>query len=174
MCGKVQTGLLYAILIVAVWSRAGSALASPMGEERRFLPWLTAHLMVEERRSVEDIAKSLPSIDLEIYFTFGSSVLQVESMPTLNALGAALTSPTLKDATLLIVGHTDGLESDDFATVLSLRRATAVKQYLVTQFKISSGRLVTDGQGSKHLKNAKNPFADENRRVEIINIKDSR
>jgi outer membrane protein OmpA-like peptidoglycan-associated protein len=164
--------LLYPVLFIAVCCATGSA--SPIGKEWRVLPWIEARLEDHEREQVERIAKNRPAIDLEIYFRFGSSVLQAESMQQLDALGAALSSPELKDAVLMVAGHTDGLESDDFARVLSLRRATTVKEYIVKHFSVASDKLVVAGYGSGDLKDLKNPFADENRRVQIVNLVDSR
>ena len=49
------------------------------------------------------------------------------------------------------------------------RRAAAVKQHLVTVHRIAPDRLLAYGRGLTALKNAADPFAAENRRVQVIN-----
>ena len=49
------------------------------------------------------------------------------------------------------------------------RRAAAVKDFLVRTFGIASDRLVAYGRGKSALKNTADPFAAENRRVQVVN-----
>ena len=49
------------------------------------------------------------------------------------------------------------------------RRAAAVKEYLVRTFGIAPDRLASYGRGKSLLKNTADPFAAENRRVQVIN-----
>ena len=65
-----------------------------------------------------------------------------------------------------IEGHADASGSAEFNQVLSQRRAEAVKSYLVS-LGAEPEMLATAGAGAKELKNATDPFAPENRRVEI-------
>jgi flagellar motor protein MotB len=53
---------------------------------------------------------------------------------------------------------------------LSRRRAEAVKQFLVRTCQLDSNQLSVVGFGSEQLKNKIDPFADENRRVQIVNV----
>jgi flagellar motor protein MotB len=48
------------------------------------------------------------------------------------------------------------------------RRAEVVKRLLVEQFKFPADALVAVGFGKQRLKNAADPLAGENRRVEIV------
>jgi len=48
---------------------------------------------------------------------------------------------------LVITGHTDNIGSEADNLTLSLQRAAGVKQYLVDQYKIDSGRLIIQGAG---------------------------
>ena len=41
---------------------------------------------------------------------------------------------------------------------------------LITKFGIGAERLVAKGMGAKHLKNARDPLAAENRREKIVNV----
>jgi OmpA-OmpF porin, OOP family len=65
-----------------------------------------------------------------------------------------------------IEGHADASGAAEFNEVLSQRRADAVKAYLVS-LGADETMLATAGAGAKEPKNAANPLAAENRRVEI-------
>ena len=69
-----------------------------------------------------------------------------------------------------IEGHTDAKGSADYNLALSQKRAEAVRQYLIANFGIDGKKLVATGMGFKHLKNAKDELAAENRRVQIVNL----
>ena len=45
-----------------------------------------------------------------------------------------------------------------------------MRQHLIATYGIDGAKLVATGMGSKHLKNAKQPLAAENRRVQIVNL----
>ncbi len=65
-----------------------------------------------------------------------------------------------------IEGHADATGSESANTVLSQRRAEAVRDYLVKN-GVDQGMLAAVGLGAKVPKVSKDPFAAENRRVEI-------
>jgi outer membrane protein OmpA-like peptidoglycan-associated protein len=111
-----------------------------------------------------------PSVDLEIFFAYKSTVIAPEAASALEPLGRALSDPRLAGDTFLIAGHSDGKGSADYNVDLSQKRAEAVRLYLITKFGIGPERLVATGMGTKHLKNAKDPLAAENRRVQIVNV----
>ena len=85
-------------------------------------------------------------------------------------LGRALTNPDLQGSVFLIGGHTDAKGDDDYNQRLSERRASAVKRFLKERFDIPDDTLVTAGYGEEQLKNESDPFAAENRRVQIVNL----
>jgi hypothetical protein len=64
-------------------------------------------LLEEERNEVAEIAQAKPTIDLEIRFGPDSAVISPLARMQLEALGRALSSPALKDMTIVIAGHTD-------------------------------------------------------------------
>lgn len=111
-----------------------------------------------------------PSVDLDIRFEFDSDVLLPEARAQLDALGDALSSGPLSQYRFKIVGHTDGVGEEAYNLSLSDRRARSVKSYLTGTYSILSGRLVEVGLGEQELKNAADPEAPENRRVEVINL----
>ena len=65
-----------------------------------------------------------------------------------------------------VVGHADASGTPEANQQLSVKRAEAVKEYLV-QKGADSSMLIVVGQGSKDPVNPSNPLAPENRRVEI-------
>lgn len=130
----------------------------------------TRQLTLGERERVSDIAKSKPSIDLEVYFAYDSSEVSRSAESDLMKLGRALTNPDLEGSIFLIGGHTDAKGDDDYNQKLSERRAAAVKRFLKEKFDIPDDTLVTAGYGEEQLKNPSDPFAAENRRVQIVNL----
>ncbi len=114
--------------------------------------------------------KQLPSVDLEVLFEFDSAQMTAAAIEVLTPLGRALSDERLADGQFLIAGHTDGKGKASYNLELSQRRAEAVREFLMTNFKIDGGRLVAKGFGKRHLKNAQQPRAGENRRVQIVNV----
>jgi outer membrane protein OmpA-like peptidoglycan-associated protein len=113
--------------------------------------------------------EGLPTVDLEIYFEFASARLSPRAMATLGALGLTLSDPRLADQTFVIAGYTDRKGKPDFNIRLSQMRADTVRQFLINKFNIDGNRLIAKGYGKTQFKNASNPLADENRRVQVIN-----
>jgi outer membrane protein OmpA-like peptidoglycan-associated protein len=70
----------------------------------------------------------------------------------------------------MLAGHTDGKGGDAFNQDLSERRAEAVKRYLIARYKLPAANLIAVGYGKSMLKNQANPFAAENRRVQVVNM----
>lgn len=130
----------------------------------------TRQLTATERAEVADIAKSKPSIDLEVYFDYNSSEISASADPDLRTLGKALTNPELRGSVFLIAGHTDAKGGTDFNQKLSERRAASVKKFLQENYDIPDDSLVTAGYGREQLKNSSDPYASENRRVQIVNL----
>jgi outer membrane protein OmpA-like peptidoglycan-associated protein len=154
-------------------SRADAARAA---EEGSFIDTLrnrtTRSLTTDEREKVASIAKSKPSIDLEINFEYNSAAIGQKALPQVTALGDALTSANLKGRTFVVAGHTDAKGSDTYNQSLSERRADAVKRFLLEKYGIDANNLVTVGYGKMQLKNSASPFAGENRRVQVVNVAD--
>jgi outer membrane protein OmpA-like peptidoglycan-associated protein len=114
--------------------------------------------------------KQLPSVDLEILFEFDSVKMTPAAIEALTPLGRALSDERLADGQFLIAGHTDGKGKTSYNRELSQRRAEAVREFLVANFKIDGSRLVAQGFGESRLKNPQQPRAAENRRVQIVNF----
>jgi len=99
-------------------------------------------------------------------FDFDKAVLKPEGKKQLDDMAAKLKEINLE--VVVAVGHTDSVGTDAYNQKLSIRRAEAVKAYLVTK-GIEANRVYTEGKGKKQ------PVADnktaegraKNRRVEI-------
>jgi len=110
-----------------------------------------------------------PSINVEIPFGYASAVLGPTAKSILSILGEALGKPEFIGVAFLIYGYTDARGSTKYNQRLSQRRAEAVKGLLVQQFNLPATTLIAVGYGKTQLKNAAEPFARENRRVQIMN-----
>ena len=108
--------------------------------------------------------------DLEINFDYNSADISKKSLPSVQALGKALTNPDLKGSTFVVAGHTDAVGSDAYNQDLSERRADSVKRYLVEKYNIPGADLVTVGYGKSKLKDPSQPLAEVNRRVQVVNM----
>jgi len=103
---------------------------------------------------------------LDVFFDFDKSVLKPEAKIRLDELLGKLARTDYE--LVIIVGHTDGIGGAAYNDALSLRRAAAVKAYLVSR-KVEPQRIYTEGKGRTQ------PIADnrsaegraKNRRVEI-------
>jgi outer membrane protein OmpA-like peptidoglycan-associated protein len=132
----------------------------------------TRSLSFDDREHMAAIAPTRPKIDLEINFDYDSAAVNARSEPQLNNLGKALTSGELAGSVFMLGGHTDARGSDGYNQSLSERRAETVKRFLMDNYHIAITNLVSAGYGKKGLKNATDPFAAENRRVEIVNVEE--
>jgi len=112
-------------------------------------------------------ASAVPRIDMAVTFEFGAARLTEEAEQLLSNLGLALQSSGLADQRFKLAGHTDSVGSHEVNDRLSLARAQAVRDFLVTRFAISAEKLETEGHGKRALLFPERPEADENRRVEI-------
>jgi outer membrane protein OmpA-like peptidoglycan-associated protein len=130
----------------------------------------TRSLSSGEREEIATIAQTKPNIDLEINFDYNSADISAKSMPSVQALGRALSNPDLKGSTFIVAGYTDAAGSDSYNQDLSERRADAIKRYLTGKFGIVGSDLVTVGYGKTKLKDPNQPLADVNRRVQVVNM----
>jgi outer membrane protein OmpA-like peptidoglycan-associated protein len=130
----------------------------------------TRSLSSAEREEIATIAKDKPNIDLEITFDYKSADISTKSLPSVQALGRALTNSDLKGSTFIVAGHTDAAGGESYNQDLSERRADAIKHYLMQNYGIASADLVTVGYGKSKLKDPNQPLAEVNRRVQVVNM----
>jgi outer membrane protein OmpA-like peptidoglycan-associated protein len=127
-------------------------------------------LSPENRDQMAGIVSKSKSVDLNVNFEFNSASLTPSVEPQLNDLGKVLTSPELAGSVIMLGGHTDAKGSDPYNQGLSERRAETVKRFLIEKYHIPAARLLSAGYGKRDLKNTADPFAAENRRVQIANV----
>ena len=102
----------------------------------------------------------------DAHFDFDKSALKPEGKAKLDDLVGKLKAVNLE--VVIAIGHTDSIGSNAYNQKLSMRRASSVKQYLVSK-GIEANRIYTEGKGETQ------PVADnktkegraKNRRVEI-------
>jgi len=106
------------------------------------------------------------TLSAEALFDFDKSVVKPEGRSSLDELVAKIAQIDLE--VIIVIGHTDSIGTDAYNQRLSMRRAEAVKAYLVGK-GIDTNRITAEGRGEKQ------PVADnktrqgraKNRRVEI-------
>jgi len=145
--------------------------------EGRFMQTLrnrpTRSLSVKEREEIAAIVKDKPKIDLEINFDYNSANISAKSLPSVQALGRALSNPDLKGSTFVVAGHTDAAGGETYNQDLSERRADSMKRHLVEKFGIDVADLITVGYGKTKLKDPAHPTAEVNRRVQVVNMENN-
>jgi OOP family OmpA-OmpF porin len=106
------------------------------------------------------------SIKAEALFDFDKAIVKPEGRKLLDQVAARQAQINLE--TIIAVGHTDWIGSDAYNQALSVRRADAVKAYLVSK-GVPANRITASGKGKA------NPVADnrtaagraQNRRVDV-------
>lgn len=113
-------------------------------------------------------ANCVSAPQLSVHFPTGSAQLPQSQWPTLADIARFM--KTYPDAHLLLAGHADTAGTDRVNLPLSLARANAVKQVLVTDYEVGSERLMVSGEGSSmpvaSNRDSKGKYL--NRRVEFV------
>ena len=105
-------------------------------------------------------------LNADTFFDFDKDTLKPEGRQVLDQVASQV--ETLNLETLIAVGHTDSIGSEQYNQGLSERRANSVKNYLVGK-GIPTDRIYTEGKGetSPVADNATREGRAQNRRVEI-------
>ena len=132
----------------------------------------TRGITIEERTELAVIVEKaqMPAIDLDVNFEFNSAALTADATILLQKLGTALQVKELAGTSILLAGYTDAKGAPDYNQRLSEDRSKSVLAYLMTNFQVSSDKLVAVGYGEEGLKNPADPNASENRRVRVVNL----
>lgn len=111
-------------------------------------------------------AREASALSVPVQFGFDSAELSAQSRQQLDAIadGIKLTEGTVK---VVIEGHTDAKGRASYNDRLSLRRAAAVRDYLVRERKLPVKLLMVEGLGSQKLLDKADPYSARNRRVQF-------
>ena len=113
---------------------------------------------------------NVPRLVVEIRFDEDTPIVRPESYRTVGRIADTLTHRSLLSNKFLIVGHAAALGRRDYNLTLSQRRADAIRDILVTTFKISPKRLQAIGLGEEQLLDAAHPAAATNQRIRIATV----
>ena len=112
----------------------------------------------------------LRQFNVEIVFDFDSATIRPESYETIGLMADALHHPYLLQYRFLVIGHTDAKGDRTYNLNLSQKRAESIREALTTTFRVDPARLDAVGLGEEELRDPADPFAQVNRRVQLINI----
>jgi OmpA-OmpF porin, OOP family len=106
------------------------------------------------------------AISLPVQFAFDSADILPAARTQLDALAEGIR--LLPEGKVVVIeGHTDAVGAAPYNDQLSVRRADAVKRYLVAEQRLDPGRLRTVGKGQREPQAGSEPTAAENRRVQF-------
>jgi len=113
-----------------------------------------------------------PFIDVHILFDTNSSNIKTVSLLQLEEIAKSLNSPTLKNTTILIEGHTDSEGSASYNLKLSTKRAKSVQRALTGRFDVRISRTQIKGYGESQptASNTTEEGKARNRRVTFVNV----
>lgn len=137
--------------------------------------------IVEEEALAEDLIVSSSQIEKKIkeegkiaiygiYFDHNSAEIKPESEPTIEQIAIYLKdNPSIK---LYVVGHTDNTGSYEYNLKLSMNRAKAVVNKLISEYGINPNRLKAVGVGpvAPIDSNETEEGRSRNRRVELVQM----
>jgi outer membrane protein OmpA-like peptidoglycan-associated protein len=153
-----------AVLGGALGAGGGYIWSKKMQEQKAAMEKATAGTGVAVSQTADNRLKlDIPS---DVSFDVGRSAIKPNFAPVLNHFATSLNQNTV--TTVTIIGHTDSTGSDAINNPLSVDRANAARDYLVSR-GVARTRIVTDGRGSREpvADNSTQQGRDKNRRVEI-------
>lgn len=104
-------------------------------------------------------------ININIVFDYDSAALRADQRGKLVNLCTALKDTVME--TFRIIGHTDAHGPPYYNEKLSRSRAAEVKRYLVSDCGLPAPKLEVLGVGEAYPLEGRDPYAEENRRVEF-------
>jgi outer membrane protein OmpA-like peptidoglycan-associated protein len=117
-----------------------------------------------------DVA-NLPAFNAQIQFDADTPIIQPESYQTVGRIADALVHASLLPYTFLIVGHVESnSKTREANTILSQRRADAIRDVLVNTFKISAKRIQSIGLGEEQLLDRARPTSAVNGQTQILTL----
>jgi outer membrane protein OmpA-like peptidoglycan-associated protein len=153
-----------AVLGGAVGAGGGYLWSKKMQDQKVAMERATAGTGVAVSQTADNRLKL--DIPADISFDVGRSAIKSNFAPVLTQFASSLNQNPI--TTVTIIGHTDSTGSDAINNPLSVDRANAARDYLVSR-GVASQRIATDGRGSREpiANNATEQGRAQNRRVEI-------
>jgi outer membrane protein OmpA-like peptidoglycan-associated protein len=153
--------------LVATREQLGQETTSRLQAEktaREAMDWLTAASIAKVKEEPRGTVITLPG---SVLFASGKSTLLGSAMDKLSQVADVLKDEP--DHRIIVEGHTDSRGSDELNQNLSMRRADAVRAYLITR-GVPADRIEAAGLGSSRpvADNASAEGRADNRRVEIV------
>uniref|UniRef100_A0A931GBX6 OmpA family protein n=1 Tax=Pseudomonas chaetocerotis TaxID=2758695 RepID=A0A931GBX6_9PSED len=153
------------------WAGGGAVLGAGMAAAYCWVHGAEEQqVAVVEEVVVEEMAVAEPAeavrVELDVKFDFDKAQVKQESYGDIKALADFMKQ--YPQTSTVVEGHTDSVGSDAYNQGLSERRASAVREVLVNQYGVESGRVQAVGYGESRPV-ADNATADGraiNRRVE--------
>lgn len=153
-----------AVLGGAVGAGGGYIWSKKMQDQKAAMERATAGTGVAVSQTPDNRLKlDIPS---DVSFDVGRAAIKPNFAPVLNHFATSLNQNPV--TTVTIIGHTDSTGSDAINNPLSVDRANAARDYLVSR-GVARTRIATDGRGSREpiADNNTQQGRDKNRRVEI-------
>lgn len=103
-------------------------------------------------------------------FDFDSDTLKPEGKQAIGAVAEKIKSKGASVVDVNIIGHTDSVGPEEYNKGLSVRRATAVKDYIVAEYPDVDASLIDvsgDGEANPVADNSTSAGRAQNRRVDI-------
>jgi len=150
-----------AIIGAAVGGAAGAIIGDQMDRQ-------AAELKVKVKGAkVERVGEGIQvTFESGLLYDFDSDAVKAESKTNLRELATSLEK--YPDSDILILGHTDSVGTDEYNKGLSVRRADAAAEYLISQ-GVRRSRVATGGLGEEEpvVANSTEDGRRQNRRVEV-------
>ena len=153
-----------AVLGGAAGAVGGNIWSKKMQDQKAAMEQATVGTGVAVSQTADNRLKlDIPS---DVSFDTGRSDIKPNFGPILNQFATSLNQNAVTNVT--IIGHTDSTGSDAVNNPLSIDRAAAARDYLVSR-GVARTRIVTDGRGAREpiADNNTQQGRDKNRRVEI-------
>ena len=155
----------------STWAGGGALVGAGMAAAYCWVHGAEAQqVVVVEEVVVEEVAVAEPAeavrVELDVKFDFDKAEVKQESYGDIKALADFMKQ--YPQTSTVVEGHTDSVGSDAYNQGLSERRASAVRDVLVSQYGVESSRVQAVGYGESRPV-ADNATADGraiNRRVE--------
>ena len=156
----------------STWAGGGALVGAGMAAAYCWVHGAEAQqvAVVEEEVMVEEVAVAEPAeavrVELDVKFDFDKAQVKQESYGDIKALADFMKQ--YPQTSTVVEGHTDSVGSDAYNQGLSERRANAVREVLVNQYGVESGRVQAVGYGESRpvAENATAEGRAINRRVE--------